>query len=58
MPIDEPTLTDEDIETVVRGSAASLETDPDSTDGGDTDDTDSDDDATDEGGGDTDSTDS
>jgi hypothetical protein len=55
------TLTDEDIETVVRGSTVSLETDPDTTDdggGGDTDESDADDDATDEGGGDTDTTDS
>lgn len=56
---EERTLTDDDIETVVRGSAAS-ETDPDTTDDtdtGDTDESDADDDATDEGGGDTDTTD-
>jgi hypothetical protein len=69
MPIDpdERTLTDDDIETVVRGSAVqSLETDPgtkdaddvDDTDSGDTDESDADDDATDEGGGDSDTTDS
>jgi hypothetical protein len=60
---DERTLTDDDIETVVRGSAGSLETDPDTTDDGgggdgDKDGSDADDDATDEGGGDTDTTDS
>ena len=58
---DETTLTDADVETVVRGSAGSVETDPDTTDDtdtGDTDESDADDDATDDGGGDTDSTDS
>ncbi|HEX2025938.1 MAG TPA: hypothetical protein VHH92_06045 [Actinomycetota bacterium] len=64
---EERTLTDADIETVVRGSAsATLETDPDTkdaddvddTDAGDTDESDADDDATDESGGDTDTTDS
>ena len=61
------TLTDEDIETVVRGSAGqALETEPgtkdaddvDDTDTGDTDESDADDDSTDEGGGDSDTTDS
>ena len=62
---DERTLTDADIETVVRGSAATAQADPDTkdaddvddTDSGDTDESDTDDDATDEGGGDTDTTD-
>lgn len=62
---DERTLTDDDIETVVRGSAGQLETDPDTkdaddvddTDAADTDESDADDDATDEAGGDTDTTD-
>jgi hypothetical protein len=63
---DERTLTDDDIETVVRGSAGqALERDPDTKDADDVDDTDAadadesdaDDDATDEAGGDTDTTD-
>jgi hypothetical protein len=62
---DEKTLTDGDIETVVHGSAAPTDADPDTkdaddvddTDTGDTDESDADDDATDEGGGDTDTTD-
>jgi hypothetical protein len=51
---DERTLTDDDLETVVGGSAVA-ETDPDTTD--ETDKGDADDDATDEAGGDTDTTD-
>lgn len=68
MPMDpqDRTLTDEDIETVLRPTGGqALETDPDTedaddvddTDTDDADDTDADDDATDETGGDTDTTD-
>ena len=63
---DSKTLTDEDIETVVRGSSGLQSETPgtkdsddvDDTDTGDTDESDADDDATDEGGGDSDTTDS
>ena len=66
MPTDpeERTLTDDDIETIVRGNGSlnALETNPDGddvddTDADDVDESDADDDATDETGGDTDATD-
>ncbi len=67
MEPEERTLTDDDIQTIVRGNAVgALETDPDTkdaddvddTDTGDADESDADDDATDESAGDTDATDS
>lgn len=60
---DERTLTDDAIETAVRGfqnetPGTKDSDDVDDTDTGDTDESDADDDATDEGGGDSDTTDS